>query len=967
MEDTDILQDFIEEAREHLEGIESDLLTIEEAGSHIDSELVNKVFRAIHSVKGGAGFLGLTNIKELSHIQENILNQIRNKQRVPTPTIMTPLLNSIDVLKDMVENFETSNDRDIRDQLELLKAIENDSEDPPEPPKLDRAEELKKAGHTLYEIEWHPKEDFASDEAKGSLFSNLEKTGEILFSEVPVEQVKTSSVDTPFKMIYATILESTFIDTLIPLPPERLKPTDAIISLKETPQASEAKSSQKKSSSSSGEEGSLRVPLKTLNTLMIQAGELVLSRNQLVEAVKSGDPAKVQTASQKIDVVTSDLQLSIMGTRMQPIGKVFSRFSRVVRDLASQLNKKVRLEIEGKEVELDKTIIESISDPLTHLVRNAVDHGIEPPDVRLKAKKPETGLLQLRAYHEAGHVFLEIVDDGKGIDLEKVKAKALESGNFEPSSVEMMSEKELLHLIFHPGFSLAKKVTEVSGRGVGMDVVHTNFTKLGGVVDIESTLGKGCVVRIKLPLTLAIIPSLVVRVGAEYFAIPQVNLVELVRIPPAAVKNRIQMVGQSPVLRLRDSILPLLKLSEVLGCPDVYLDKETNQTRDDRRQNICDRRSDVRGEASTKDRRRFAHSSTNIAVVTVDNFRYGLIIDEFLDSEEIVVKPLGHALKECQEYAGATIRGDGRVALILDILGISKKMNLSAISDTNKQAQAIDLADLDELQSFLIVANEPGEQFAVPLGLVSRIERIDKEQMETITGRTNVKYEDRSLPIVTLQQINEVAPLPEADSYFVLAFNIHGHEVGLLVANLIDAVQTQAKLDATTYRQPGILGSGVINNHTTLLVDLFQLTKMFYPEWVSELNLSSNADTPLRVLVVDDSKFYRTQISDFVNEIGCYTETAEDGVEGFQKLMHADPPFDVLLTDIEMPNLDGLGLTRKIRQDEKLQELPVIAITSLAGEKNQQEAIEAGVNQYMVKLNKDEIIRALGQFTPKKG
>jgi len=665
IEDDETLEVYVEECLEHLADIENDLLAIEEAGADIDEELVNKVYRAAHSIKGGAGFMGLTVIKELTHEMENILGMIRSREMVPDSESISILLSAADTLNDLINNVKTSNEADISTHMEALRSIiegqvikEEKAEEIPVPRK-EKGEDLMPGpiGKESFE---HPIE---SEEMEAE-----ERAREVL--EQPVGQTVVVEKDEKEKI-------------------------------------------------STGGRGSLRVNVGLLDSLMTLAGELVLGRNQLLQSMSSDDQRALELAGQRVNMITSELQEAIMLTRMQPIGNIFNKFSRIVRDLSNDLGKETSLTIEGKDVELDKTIVEGLNDPLTHLIRNAVDHGIETPDFRRKQGKDPVGRIYLKAYHEAGQINIEIIDDGNGMDGDRIAPKAVSKGLIREEQIRAMSPKEKMNLIFLPGFSMADEVSEVSGRGVGMDVVKTNLDRLGGLVDIDSKPGKGSTIHIKLPLTLAIIPSLLVSEGKERYAIPQVNVRELLRIPASQVKNRIERVGNAEVVRLREKLLPLLNLADVLGIGCTYLDPADEEEKADRRKGIFDRRSrksalstqDAKstgqGESSDEqpatdiredlrdgtDRRYHAQSSVNIVVASAGAFQYGLVVDELHDSEEIVVKPLGRQLKRCKGYAGATILGDGRVALILDVGNLAQMAELTSVSATERAGQVAKEAD----------------------------------------------------------------------------------------------------------------------------------------------------------------------------------------------------------------------------------------------------------------------------------
>ena len=478
IEDDEILQGFIEESLEHLADIENDLLEIEDGGENIDEDLVNKVFRAAHSIKGGAGFMGLTVIQDLAHSMENVLGLVRSAKLVPTPEVINVLLQASDKLNTMIDDVSNSNDYDIQEHVVPLDAIYK--------------------GESLPSVAAAPEREIAEPEVI---------VQETVPEDSPPPVLEAEPIPEPEPVVAKAAPAP-------PPPPPKPKP------VKPTPSP---KAVDKKPAAKVKVDSSIRVHVSLLDSLMTLAGELVLSRNQLLQTIASDDVRNAESVGQRIDLITSELQEAIMLTRMQPIGNVFGKFPRVVRDLSSKLNKNIELTIVGKDVELDKTIIESINDPLTHLVRNSVDHGIEKPGDRTAAGKPAKGTVTLKAYHAAGQVVIEITDDGKGLDGDLLASKAIEKDLLTPEQVQAMSTQDKVNLIFLPGFSMAKEVTDVSGRGVGMDVVKTNLDQLGGQVDIISEIGMGTTISIKLPLTLAIIPCQIIMTGGERYAIPQVN------------------------------------------------------------------------------------------------------------------------------------------------------------------------------------------------------------------------------------------------------------------------------------------------------------------------------------------------------------------------------------------------------------------------------------------------------------
>eukprot|EP00767_Chilomastix_cuspidata_P008280 gnl/Chilomastix_cuspidata/9445.p1 GENE.gnl/Chilomastix_cuspidata/9445~~gnl/Chilomastix_cuspidata/9445.p1 ORF type:complete len:571 (-),score=1.75 gnl/Chilomastix_cuspidata/9445:21-1658(-) len=543
-----------------------------------------------------------------------------------------------------------------------------------------------------------------------------------------------------------------------------------------------------------------------------------------------------------------------------------------------------------------------------------------------------------------------------------------------------------MNLIFAPGFSTAEIVTDVSGRGVGMDVVKSNLEKLGGIIDIDSKVGKGTSIKIKLPLTLAIIPSQIISAGNEKYAIPQVNLDELLRIPAGKIKEKIEKVGDAAVVRLRGTLLPLIRLSDVLGIKRTYTDPETGEEREDRRENIADRRSkdlfnpnasfseeEDAEKRQESDRRYRASSAINIAVVSAGTFRYGLIVDDLMDSEEIVVKPLGKHLKNCKGYAGATIMGDGKVALILDVASIAEMSNLSTSSSSKKIAEEKEKMDhssdkLKDHASLLLFRNTQEEQFAVPLNLVQRIERIKATDIELVGGQRVVQYRGGSLPLHELGEVANVQPLPENEQVEVIVFQLTGREVGLMVNPPVDAVDVILSVDAETLRQPGIMGSLIINDMTTLMVDVYEFFRTLHPDWYTEnenvsiVNPETGEPGSIKILFAEDSSFFRNQVKGFLEEDGYDVTIAEDGEIAWNIISTGETDFDLILTDLEMPNMDGFQLTSKIKQDNRFAQKPVVALTSLAGEEDIAKGESVGIDDYQIKLDREKLLIAIRNY-----
>ena len=919
--------------------------------------------------------MGLTVIQNLAHAAENVLGLIRSEKLVPTPEIINVLLMASDELQQLIEDVENSNDVDITEHVNALNAIYEKGEAPPaaqpEPAAEEKAEEP--------EPEPEPEAQAAEPETPPP----AEPAPEPEKQPEPEQAVEPEPEPEP-----AAEPEPPPAKAAAPAPkPEPATPA---------PPAPKTKTSGKKPAKKTTKktDTSIRVTVSLLDQLMNLAGELVLSRNQLLQTITSGDVRNAEAVGQRIDLVTSELQEAIMLTRMQPIGNVFNKFPRVVRDLSKKLGKEIDLTIVGKDVELDKTIIEAINDPLTHLVRNSVDHGIEPPDERVRKGKDPRGLIVLKAYHEAGQVVIEISDDGKGLDGNILAETAINKGLITPEQAKAMSDKERVNLILLPGFSTAKKITDVSGRGVGMDVVKTNLDKLGGSIEIESEVGQGTTISVKLPLTLAIIPCQIVMTGGERYAIPQVNLEELLRIPAAKVKERVERVGDAEVVRLRGNLLPLIRLSDVLDIPRTYYDPATDEVKPDRRQNVADRRSrtsplfgsqdreetgDTNGNNGKEElaprqqgeRRQSPASALNIVVVSTGTMKYGLIVDRLQDSEEIVIKPLGRHLQQCQGYAGATIMGDGRIALILDVSNLSRMAGLTSLDGSERASELAEAAKeaiskAKDKQALLTFSSSTEEQFAVPLNQVERVEKIKRSDIEDVGGRRVMQYRGGSLPLVSIDEVAMVQPLADQEDLLVIVFTLAGKDIGLLATGPIDAIEVAVDVDDVTLRQTGIMGSAIINGHTTMLVDIFELVQTINPDWfanhvISETVADEEGEAPV-ILIVEDSNFFRNQVRGYMEEAGFEVLEAEDGVEALQVLEEQVDEITMVVTDIEMPNMDGFELTEKIKHDSRFSHLPVIALTTLAGDEDVAKGKAVGIDEYHIKLDKERLMECVHRY-----
>ncbi len=670
---------------------------------------------------------------------------------------------------------------------------------------------------------------------------------------------------------------------------------------------------------------------------MNYSGELVLARNQLLQALASNNKTASDRIASRINIVTSELQEAVMHTRLQPIGNVFAKFTRVVRDLAKKLGKECNLEIEGSDVDLDRKIIQAIGDPLTHLVRNAVDHGIEKPQVRSAAGKAPQGKIRLIAKHQGGTVQVIITDDGGGIDSAKLREKAIEKGILRRPDAERLSERDACRLIFHPGFSTAEAVTEVSGRGVGMDVVKSNIEKLGGTIEIESEVGRGTTITVMIPLTLAILASMVVTCGGNRYVIPQSSILEIVRARVGQTSTRIEAIQGHEVLRLRGQLVPLVRLSSILGIEPV-------------------------GHADTD----------SVVVVESGLLRFGIAVDDVVDAEEIVVKPLGKHLKERKEYAGATILGDGKIGLILDLIGIATQSELSATEDAIRKAEQLatqldDKASQLEMTDIVLFRTKEGEQFAIYLGQVARIARVNARELHEFADTLSMNWEGTMIPVIDVNVAicDGTASHDATRLGYVLIHERSCGNVALFVDELIDIRREAIELGKDALARHGVCGVFLADDRPTRLLEIDGIVEATLPDyWTRSVTTlqQDQAAGPIRILFAEDSAFFRNLLVGALETEGFDVVQAEDGEEAWRSFEAASNSFDVIVTDIEMPHCDGLELTRRIRKHAVGARIPIIALTSLASEDARQRGIAAGVDEYQIKLEKQKLLEAIRSY-----
>jgi len=997
MVDNELIEIFVQESKEHLDALEPEILAMETASS--DSEGVNTIFRGVHSIKGSSGFFGFDQITKLSHIMENVMALVREGDLAPTREMVDVFLECTDTLKVMIDDPQNSANVPIESHLVKLNGLlePKDGGKPVSAPKVNENVELPKAlenfvldplliknalshGHLVFVIKLFMNKD-VKDHGKTpyDYFKEIESLGEFLdayfdFSvitglddalenelvvsflfttvmgspdmitsvfDVASEQVEEIDVEIlkkwlgtdPTKIEPKSRSEEVFLEVVEEEESAHVEDLEDHVSVKAVEEDSKkvvptAKAAPQAQAVRKKADDTIRVNVSLLDDLMNLAGELVLSRNQLIRISESSgqEVAGLQGVIQNMNLVTSEMHERVMQTRLQPLGIIFAKFNRIIRDLSNKLGKEIRLEIEGEDVELDKSIVEALSDPLTHLIRNTADHGIETPDEREAAGKPRMGFARLSAKHVGGQVLIEIRDDGRGLDTAKLKRKAIEKGVITAEEAEGMTERQAFSIIFAPGFSTAEKVSDVSGRGVGMDVVRTNIENLGGFIDIESELGRGTTISLRLPLTLAIIPAMIVGAGGRRYAIPQVNLEEVVRL---GGKNKTEMVRGTRVLRLRDSLLTLLDLAEVL---------------------------EIKTDESKKGK-----DEGFVLVLNLDNKQYGLIVTDLYDSEEIAVKPLSLYTKDAGCYSGVTIMGDGKVAMILDVAGIATIANLDFseienLADEREAEESLALRSSDS-ESLLLFRNEGFELFAINLSTVARIEKIKASDIENVGSGEYLNLGGKSIRLVRMHHYMPVAhPEKAPEELYVLIPKLVSKPMGIIATQIVDTVETVVDLDSQTITGTGILGSTFINDSLVLLVDIYNLFEAVDPERY-QVGYIEDKYSKLRVLLVENNVFFRNVQKAFLELIFGEVVIARNGVDAWEKLN--DGIYHMVFSEVELPEMDGVELARRIRNSDKYRHLPIIMSASRNESLYEGRCQEVGVDKFVMKFSKQKLHRTI--------
>ncbi|WP_426533407.1 hybrid sensor histidine kinase/response regulator [Bradyrhizobium sp. McL0615] len=915
----DLLREFLTETSESLDTVDNQLVRFEQDPS--DAKILDNIFRLVHTIKGTCGFLGLPRLEALAHAGETLMGKFRDGMTVKAEAV-TLILSSIDRIKEILAGLEATEtepegtDEDLIEQLHAMaegaKHAAAEAPAAPAPAPVVAAPPVQPA--------------ITPEVAKGTLVDQvLERPlrpGEVSLDDLERAFRETETEAAP-KPAPAPVAKQP-----APAPEAAPAPSAAKEAVKE------AKAKPAKKAAVAGEPDvqeadkianqSIRVNVDTLEHLMTMVSELVLTRNQLLEISRRNEDTEFKVPLQRLSNVTAELQEGVMKTRMQPIGNAWQKLPRIVRDLSGELGKQIELEMHGADTELDRQVLDLIKDPLTHMVRNSADHGLETPAERLASGKGEQGTIRLSAYHEGGHIIICIADNGRGLNTERIKAKAVQNGLVSEAELEKMTEAQIHKFIFAPGFSTAAAVTSVSGRGVGMDVVRTNIDQIGGTIDIKSVAGEGSSVTIKIPLTLAIVSALIVEAAGDRFAIPQLSVVELVRAR-ANSEHRIERIKDTAVLRLRNKLLPLMHLKKLLKIDD--------------------------GSSSDPE-------NGFIVVTQVGSQTFGIVVDGVFHTEEIVVKPMSTKLRHIDMFSGNTILGDGAVIMIIDPNGIAKALGASGSSshELADEASAAHAIGGEQLTSLLVFRAGSSQPKAVPLGLVTRLEEIATDKIELSNGRYMVQYRDQLMPLVQMAEVT----VQTQGSQPILVFADDGRSMGLVVDEIIDIVEERLHIEVAGQKD-GILGSAVIKGQATEVIDVGHFLPMAFADWFSRKEMRESS-TARSVLLVDDSAFFRNMLAPVLKAAGYKVRVAVNAQEGLSAL-RSGHNYDVVLTDIEMPDMNGFEFAEVIRADHNLSTMPIIALSSLVSPAAIERGRQAGFHDYVAKFDRPGLIAALKEQT----
>jgi two-component system chemotaxis sensor kinase CheA len=870
----DLLREFLTESNESLATLDQELVKLERNPN--DPGLLSNIFRLVHTVKGTCGFLGLPRLERTAHAGENVLGKLRDGELEVTPVAVSLILESLDRIKFLLGALEANGTEPEGSDEELTTRLNA----------------------------------FADGKLVQPATASAPAASEVASSPTPNAEPEREPEPEPVATEAAPMPEAA--------------PVAAVAAIAAAAAASGVPAGPAEAKESAVAAQSIRVNVDLLENLMTMVSELVLTRNQLLQILRSQKDSEFGAPLQRLNHVTSELQEGVMKTRMQPIGSAWGKLPRLIRDLSHELGKKIELEMRGADTELDRQVLELIKDPLTHMVRNSADHGLEPPAARKAVGKPEVGRIMLNAFHEGGHIIIEIADDGRGLALDKIRAKAIANGLCTEAEAAGLTDQQVAQFIFKAGLSTAAKVTNVSGRGVGMDVVKTNIEKIGGTIELKTAAGKGSTFVIKIPLTLAIVSALIVECAGERFAIPQIAVLELVRAAQGA-ENTIERVKGAPFLRLRNRLLPLVNLKNLLQLND--------------------------GAGDT--------TESFIVVTQVGTNTFGIMVDRVFDTEEIVVKPVAPILRDIPIFSGNTILGDGSVIMILDPNGIASRAGERSTDTVAADSQTTHQVRNDDRATLLIFRAGDHTQKAVPLALVSRLEEVDSKTIELSNGRPVVQYRGKLMPLIAVDGMHQ---LRSEGQQPILVFADGMRSMGLMVDEILDIVEERLKIELKTDR-PGLMGSAIISSKATELIDTQYYLTMAFQDWFGTpagTGFGELEEAPKKVLLVDDSPFFRNLLGPLLMVAGYDVTTAESADEALV-LCEEGKDFDVIVSDIEMPGMNGFDFAAAVRANSRWQATPLLALTSHTSARDLERGRQAGFIDYIAKSDRDGLLGSLSQ------
>jgi two-component system chemotaxis sensor kinase CheA len=887
----DLLRDFLTETSESLDVVDVELVRFEQEPNNHD--ILANIFRLVHTIKGTCGFLGLPRLEALAHAAETLMGKFRDGLPV-TSDAVSLILKTIDRIKKILGDLEKSGGEPQGVDDDLIAKLVAMSESAPAP----AAEQPKPKAEPPLVVQ------------------TLER--ELRPGEVSLDELERAFRETEVEIV-AVDAEPAAAPAPAPAPvpvaekkeepaAEQREPKPRRVNIRrEEDQREEAAKAQ-----------TLRVQVETLERLMTMVSELVLTRNQLLEIMRHKQDSEFKVPLQRLSNVTAELQEGVIKTRMQPIGNAWAKLPRIVRDLAKELNKEIELEMHGAETELDRQILEVIRDPLTHIVRNSADHGLETTEERRKLGKPEQGTIRLSAYHESGQIVIQIADDGKGLNTARIREKAIAKGLMQES--DKLSDAQIHKFIFASGFSTADKITNVSGRGVGMDVVKTNIDQIGGSIDLKSVAGKGTTLSIKIPLTLAIVPALLVESAKERFAIPQSAVVELVRVN-ATSKHKIERVKDAPVLRLRNKLLPLAHLSSLLNLNNGAVETE----------------------------------NAFIVVMQVGKKNLGIVVDTVFHTEEIVVKPMSSMLRDLTMFSGNTILGDGSVIMIIDPNGLASTLGarLEGEGNETEQTEEVRVNEAERPISFLVFRAGSQEPKAIPLSLITRLEEIDAAKIEISNGKYLVQYRGGLMPLVPT---NDRVKVRSEGMQPLLVFIDSDRALGLVVDEIVDVIEDRLDIQVGS-ANPGTIGSAIIGGKATEILDVAHYLPLAYADWFIRKEKGAK-NSKCRVLFVDDSAFFRNMLLPVLKAAGYDVTTATSGAEALE-IVEREGSFDAVISDIEMPGMSGFEFAEALRKNARFADIPIIALSSHSSAAVVERGRKSGFHNFVAKFDRQGLLTAL--------